>query len=78
MTEERKRIRLQFEIYEDQLEMLERLMETLRIRTRTRLLNYCLSLAIWCVKERNNGRVIGSIDESTGKYKELDMEIRPS
>lgn len=37
------------------------------------LLDWALTMLRWSAKEAKKGRVIASLDESTGKYRELQM-----
>lgn len=37
------------------------------------LLNYALTLICWAAKEAGTGRVIASLNETNGKYRELSM-----
>ena len=68
-----KTTRIQFELSEDKLKELEALMETSGIRTKKELFNSALTLFGWALYERKAGRVIASMDEEEGKYKELLM-----
>ena len=63
--------RIQFELPEDKVRDLEELMKEAGISTRKDLFNNALTLLEWIVKEKKSGRIIASIDEENGKFKEL-------
>lgn len=46
-------------------------MEQLQIETKKDLLNNALALFEWAAQESMRGQIIASLDESTGKYKEV-------
>ena len=69
--------RLQFEMPEERVRELDELAERTGLKTRVQLFNAALTLFEWAVKERENGRIITSMDEVTGKYKELEMPGLP-
>lgn len=52
---------------------IDRMMQEHHIHTYKELFNTALTVLSWCIKEVDNGRIIASLDESTGKYKELCM-----
>jgi len=66
-------VRIQFELPEDRIEELNKLMSETAITTRTDLLNDALTLFQWAVRERQAGRMIASVDEGNQRYKELAM-----
>lgn len=68
-----KLIRTQFEISQEKLRDLEALMADTKTATKKDLINSALTLLEWAVQERRRGRIIASMDEETGKYKELVM-----
>lgn len=68
-----KTVRLQFEVYEDQLPKLEELMRSLGLRRRAELFNQALSMLSWALKEHARGRVIVSMDEASGTRTEFVM-----
>lgn len=70
-----KTVRLQFEVYEAQVEKIDELMRKLGLKRRTELFNDALSFLSWAVKEREKGRIIVSMDEGKGTYKELVIPI---
>ncbi len=68
-------VRIQFELNEERFAELEVLKDELGLKTKKDLLNNALSLLKWTVKEIKSGRIIASMDEQNGKYKELSMPI---
>ena len=66
-------IRIQFELPEDKVKDLEKLMKEADINTRKDLFNNALTLLEWAIKEKKTGRIIASIDEQKHRYKELIM-----
>ena len=71
-------VRIQLELPEEQVQALDRLMETINLRTRKDLFNNALTLLEWAVKEKRAGRSIASIDDGTKRIKELLMPILES
>jgi hypothetical protein len=65
-------MRIQFEITEDQSNKINTLMEETGSSTKKDLFNNALSVLQWAVKQVSNGRVVGSIDERTDSYRELN------
>lgn len=70
--------RLQFEIPDERIEELDALLRRTGLRTRVQLFNAALSLFEWAVRQRESGRIIASIDERNGTYKELEMPGLPA
>ena len=68
-------VRIQLELPEDKVRELNELMEEAAITTRKDLFNTALSLLDWVVSERKQGRIITSLDEESGNYKELVMPL---
>lgn len=66
-------IRIQLDLPESRVEELDGLMREAHITTRKDLFNSALTLLAWALSERNKGRIIASLDESSGGYKELVM-----
>lgn len=66
-------MRLQFEVPEDQVRKIDNLVNKLGLKTRVNLFNTALTLFMWAVRERESGRIIASVDEKAGQYKELEM-----
>jgi hypothetical protein len=66
-------IRIQLDLPEERVRELDEVMRTAQITTRKDLFNSALTFLAWALSERDKGRVIASLDESTGGYKELVM-----
>lgn len=66
-------LRIQLDLPGKRVEELNRLMEKSHITTRKDFFNSALSLFAWVLSERSKGRIIASLDEQTGGYKELVM-----
>jgi hypothetical protein len=71
-------IRIQLELPEEQVQSLDKLMETINLRTRKDLFNNALTLLEWAVKEKSAGRTIASIDDESKRIKELLMPVLES
>ena len=70
-----KIVRLQFEMPEDKVAELEELMSETGVQTKKELINNALTLLKWAVRETRKGHAIASVDETNGKYRELQMPI---
>ncbi|HSF80008.1 MAG TPA: DUF4332 domain-containing protein [Anaerolineales bacterium] len=70
--------RLQFEVSDERIQELDSLQKRTGIKTRIQLFNSALSLFEWAVRQRESGRIIASMDEEKGIYKELEMPGLPS
>ncbi|MCI0487941.1 MAG: hypothetical protein L0229_15220 [Blastocatellia bacterium] len=68
-------VRIQFELPEEKVRELERLMQETGIGTRKDFFNNALTLLEWAIHERKAGHVIASLDEKNKQYKELVMPI---
>ena len=66
-------VRMQFELPEARAAHLKEVMETCGLATQKDLINNALTLFEWAVKQRQEGRVISSVDETNKKWKELSM-----
>jgi metal-responsive CopG/Arc/MetJ family transcriptional regulator len=66
-------LRIQLDLPEEKVKELDALMEETGISTRKDLLNTALTFLAWITKERKENRIIVSLDEQTGSYKELVM-----
>ena len=71
-------VRIQFELPEEKVAELKKLMEESGIKTRKDLLNNALMLLEWAISERRAGRTIVSVDEKKNRYKEVLMPILSS
>ena len=68
-------VRIQFEMPEDKAKELEDIMTEYGVQTKKELFNNALTLLKWALKETKRGNYIASIDEKSGKYRELQMPI---
>jgi hypothetical protein len=71
-------VRIQFELPEEKVSELKKLMEESGIKTRKDLLNNALMLLEWAISERRAGRTIVSVDEKKNRFKEVLMPILSS
>ena len=74
-------VRIQLDLPQRQVRELESLMALTGVATRKDFFNGALSLMVWAIRERQKGRIIASIDETTDRYKEiimpmLDLDVR--
>jgi putative intracellular protease/amidase len=67
--------RIQFDLPDSKVEELEKLMLAAGIHTKRELFNNALSLLEWAIRQRKEGRVIASINESSKSYRELSTPI---
>lgn len=67
--------RVQFDIPEDRLAELQKLMDLCGIETRKDLFNNALTLLQWAVRESTQGRTIASVGADEKSYRELQMPI---
>lgn len=68
-------MRIQLELAEEDVKELKELMKEARINTYKELFSNALTLLYWTAHEVNSGRIIASMDEKEGKYKELAMPL---
>lgn len=68
-------IRIQFELTGQSVCELGRLMDITGVATRKELFNNALTLLEWAIKEKQEGRIIASVDEEKQEYKEIVMPI---
>ncbi len=68
-------VRFQFELPGDRALEIERLMAECGIETKKDLFNNALTLLRWAVRESRKGHAIASVDEESGKFRELQMPI---
>ncbi len=66
-------VRIQFELPEDKVRELEKIMKESRLATRKDLFNNALTLFEWAIRERKKGKIIASIDERNQSFKEIVM-----
>ena len=67
--------RIQFDLPDDKVAELEKLMAESGIKTRKDLFNNALTLLEWAIKEKKAGRTIASLDEQAKSYQEVLMPI---
>ena len=70
-----KTIKLQFEIPEDRIHVLDTMMEEAGMGTRTDLFNNSVALFGWAIRQRKDGRAIASMDYEKGSVRELEMPV---
>lgn len=63
--------RIQVELPTEKVRQLEELMLEAGLTTKKDLISNALSLFVWAVREAKEGRVIASVDEHQGKYREV-------
>jgi len=66
-------MRMQLELPNQNVKVVKYLMELANFKTYKELFNAALTVLYWCLNEVTSGRIIVSLDEQTGKYKELSM-----
>ena len=65
--------RLQIEITFSELKEVKDMMLKTGLRTRKSLIDNCRTLFEWAIKEKEAGRLIGSMNEENGRFKEMVM-----
>jgi hypothetical protein len=65
--------RMRFDVRPALMARFSRLLELGGFTTQRELLDTSVTVLEWVVNERLNGRIVGSIDESTGVLRELHM-----
>lgn len=68
-------MRIQLELPEEDVREIKALMDEARISTYKELFSNALTILHWTVQEVKQGRIIASINEADGRYKELAMPI---
>lgn len=66
-------MRIQLDLDEPGVERLNELREKTGIRTYKELFNNAITLLDWAVRQRQEGRIVASLDETNMNYKELQM-----
>ena len=66
-------VRVQLDLPEERVNELDQIMQETGLSTRKDLINQALTLFQWALRERQAGRMIGSVDEANQRYKELSM-----
>lgn len=70
-----KNVRVQIDLAESRVRVLEELMEVCGISTKKELFNNALTLFEWAVGEVRKGNTIASINESEQRYRDLQMPV---
>lgn len=68
-------VRVQFDMRESHLRTLEDVMERAGIDSRKEMFNQALNLLEWAVRQKQEGRMVASVDPTEGKFRELSMPI---
>jgi hypothetical protein len=66
-------MRIQLDLDDAGVEVVEGLKEATGSKTHKELFNNAITLLDWAVKQRQDGRIIASLDESNENYRELQM-----
>lgn len=67
--------RVQLDLPERQVKELDGLMKETGVATRKDFFNQALSLLLWAIKEKKEGRIIASVDEANQQYREVVMPV---
>ena len=67
--------RLNIDLSEHQIAVLEDLMRVGGVATKKDLFNNALTLLEWAMREVHNRRIIASVDEKNERYREFQMPI---
>ncbi|MNE29867.1 hypothetical protein D3C76_1169370 [compost metagenome] len=70
-----KNVRMQFDLPENRMDELDKLMERCDISTRKELFSYALSMLEWAVSESELGHDIAAIDRDTKQFFSLRMPV---
>jgi hypothetical protein len=73
MAQHEKVVRWQLDVPAERASELDQFGDQYEFATRKDLVNTALSLLQWAVDEVKAGRIVASIDESTGRYKQLEL-----
>jgi hypothetical protein len=66
-------MRIQLDLDDAGTEVLDRLKEATGSKTHKELFNNAITLLDWAVKQRQEGRIVASLDETSENYRELQM-----
>jgi hypothetical protein len=66
-------MRIQIDLEKSGIEQLDKLKEATGVKTHKDLFNNAITLLDWAVKQRQQGRIVASMDETNENYKELQM-----
>lgn len=70
-----KIVKLSIELDEDKMKELETMMEEGKVRTKKEFINSALTFLRWAMREKKSGRIIGSLDEKSDSFKEIEMPV---
>lgn len=70
-----KMVRVQFDIPEDKIHLIDKLVPKTDSNTRKEVVSMALALLEWAVREAEMGKIIASVDEAQERYKELYMPL---
>lgn len=68
-------VRVQLDLPQAQVKELEFLMEQTGVSTRKDFINNALSLLVWAIKQKKQGRIIAAVDEDSKTYQEVIMPM---
>jgi hypothetical protein len=67
--------KLQIDVPDERFEDLQGLMHKCDINTYKDLFNNAMTLLEWAVRQREEGRMVASVDEQNMRFRELSMPI---
>lgn len=67
--------RVQLDLPEQKVIELDGLMKETGIATRKDFFNQALSLLVWAIKEKKEGRIIASVDQAKKEWREVVMPV---
>lgn len=70
--------RIQFLVSDEMAARMDALVDKTGLKTRTQLINTALTLLEWAVRERQEGKIIASVDEVRDQYKEIYLPGFPA
>lgn len=68
-------VRVQLDLPQTQVKELDFLMEQTGVSTRKDFINNALSLLVWAIKQKKQGRIIAAVDEEGKTYQEVIMPM---
>jgi metal-responsive CopG/Arc/MetJ family transcriptional regulator len=68
-------VRVQLDLPQTQVKELDYLMEQSGVSTRKDFINNALSLLVWAIKQKKQGRMIAAVDEEGKTYQEVIMPM---
>jgi hypothetical protein len=66
-------MRIQLDLDEVGMKLLDELKAATGSKTHKELFNNAITLLDWAISQRQSGRIVASLDESSKNYKELQM-----